>query len=50
MCFYPGMYTPAHKKHVYMYIYMFLGLTYVHIYMYVCEYILMSIQILRIQY
>ena len=51
MCFYPGMYTPTHKRHMcickYMYIYMFVGLTYVHIYiyMYLCEYILMSIHI-----
>ena len=53
MCFYPGMYTPTHKRHMcickymYIYIYMFVGLTYVHIYiyMYLCEYILMSIHI-----
>lgn len=47
MCFYPGMYTPTHKRHMCIckYIYMFVGLTYVHIYMYVCEYILMSIHI-----
>ena len=42
MCFYPGMYTPTHKDicvYVNIYIYMFVGLTYVHIYMYVNIYL-----------
>ena len=53
MCFYPGMYTPTHKRHMcickYIYIYVCRSdirtYTYIYICMYVCEYILMSIHI-----
>ena len=48
MCFYPGMYTPTHKKtYVYLYIYIYVCRSDIrtYIYIYVCEYILMSIHI-----
>ena len=51
MCFYPGMYTPTHKRHMcickYMYIYIYVRRSDIrtYIYMYLCEYILMSIHI-----
>ena len=45
MCFYPGMYTQTHKRHMcickYIYIYVCRSdiRTYIYICMYVCEYI-----------
>ena len=51
MCFYPGMYTQTHKRHmcicIYIYIYIYVCRSDIrtYIYMYLCEYILMSIHI-----
>ena len=46
MCFYPGMYTPTHKRHMCICIYIYVRSDIrTYIYIYVCEYILMSIHI-----
>ena len=39
------MYTPTHKKHICMYIYMCVCRSDIRIYIYICKYILMSIHI-----
>ena len=43
MCFYPGMYTPTHKRHMcickYIYIYVCRSDIRTYIYIYVCMYV-----------